>query len=281
MFATVTPRTNVRSYTGYGAKRPAGGGGAYGQKSKRGAKASSVMSKAKGVKYVKQTPASIIKRVVRSLAEKKNVNADPAEYTFNAVNSTMSAAVSLTSPIDNIAQGVTDGSRVGNRIRLAKYTLKMTFNPVVEDTAVGANITVPMIVQLFIGYKKDDPGTTPNAADLAKIYQDGQSTSGVDGTMLATLRDINTDFFKIVAYKKFKLGHAVSQAPTYSNNDFPLYEEVVINDLLKGEVTFNDTTASSNKHLYMWATFSHVDSVVTSTASLRAFYYLSVQYTDL
>lgn len=274
MFATVTPRMNPRTYSGYGAKRPAGGGGVTGQASKRGAKASSVMSRARGVKAVKQTPVSVIKKVVRSLAEKKTVNADPLAYTFNAVNSTMSPAVDLSTPLQNIVQGNADGTRIANRIRLTKYTLKIAFN---MPSVVDGGRSDQGVVQMFIGRLKQDPSQLPNAVDLTRIYQDGGGVAGADGTMLSTIRDINTDYFNIVAYRKFKLGRADAALP---NNDFPLYQEFVINDLLKGEVVYNDALTPVNKFLYMWCTWTGLNSVATTVAHVECRYYLSVAYTD-
>lgn len=274
MFATVTPRFNPRTYSGYGAKRPVGGGGEYGQKSKRGAKASSVMSKAKGVKAVKQTPVTIIKKVVRSLAEKKTVNTDPLLYTFNAVNSTMSPAVDLTTALTGIAQGNTDGARIGNKIRLAKYTLKINFVPTSTVVAPGA-----YIVQLFVGTLKQDPGKLPSATDLTRIYDDGAGTAAADGTMLSTIRDINTEYFKIAAYRKFKLGPALNG--TVTNNDFPFFQEFVIDDLLKGEVIYNDALTPVNKFLFMWCTATSVYDAITVSAPVLCRYYISCQYTDI
>lgn len=273
MFRTVTPRT----YSGYGAKRPAGGGGPSGPSSKRGVKRSSVMSKAKGVKAVRQTPVSIIKRVVRSLAEKKSVNTDPVNYTFNNVNTTMSPAVDLTTALSGIAQGNTDGTRVGNRIRLARYTLKINFFIAPTVVAPGA-----YMVQMFIGTLKQDPAQLPSATDLTRIYEDGVGSAGADGTMLSTIRDINTEYFKIVAYKKFKLGPADSSVLSgQPNNDFPFFQEFVINDLLKGEVTYNDALTPSNKFLYMWCTATSLYDVATTSPPVLCRYYVSCQYTDI
>jgi len=275
---TVTPRTYSNSK-----KRSApGGGGASGQSSKRGAKASSVMSKAKGVKAVKQTPLSVIKKVVRSLAEKKSVNTDPAVYTFNAVNSTMSPAVDLAAPLAAIAQGNTDGTRVGNRIRLVRYTLKINFNAFADTSGVPAT-NVPLVVQMFIGRLKQDPAQLPSATDLGRIYDDGSGSAGADGTMLSTLRDINTEYYNIVAYRKFKLGTATSAATTsaFANNDFPLCQEFVLNDLLKGEVIFNDALTPVNKFLFMWCTATRLDSTTTAIAPVICRYYISCQYTDI
>jgi len=276
MFRKVTQSQETMYKPSYLGKRgAAGGGGASGPSSKRGAKVSSVMSKAQGVKAVRQTPVSIIKKVVRSLAEKKSVNTDPATYTFNAVNTTMSPAVDLTTALTGIAQGNTDGTRIGNRIRLQRYTLKISFN---IDNYTDLGTFGQGIVQLFIGRLKQDPSGAPNATDLTRIYNDGSGSAGADGTMLATLRDINTDYFQIVAYRRFKMGNAASAV---TNNDFPCAVEFVIDNLLKGDVVYNDALTPVNKFLYMWATYTGLDSNATSVAHVRCRYYISCQYSDL
>lgn len=252
-----------------------GGGGPSGPSSKRGAKASSVFAKAKGVKAVKQTPKSIIAKVVRSLAEKKSVNTDPTTYSFNAVNTTMSPAVDLTTALAGIAQGNTDGTRIGNKIRLSRYTLKINFVP-----SALAPTTAPLVVQMFIGRLKQDPAQLPNATDLTRIYQDGAGSAGADGTMLSTIKDINTDYFQIVAYRKFKLGAASNGTLLHANNDFPFFQEFVINDLLKGDVTFNDALTPVNKFLYMWCTATTLYDAATTAAPVLCRYYISCEYTD-
>jgi len=274
--STVTPRTFS------GTKRKAGGGGKVGSSSKRGGKASSAGS---AVKAVKKTPKSIIASVVREIAEKKTTNGDPREFAFNANNTTMSGPDDLCSPyLETISQGAGNGQRVGNKIYIHEYTIRMNF--LMNPTYVSSATFRPGIVQVWIGRLKDSPGVTPSATDLTRIYDDGNGTAGADGTMLATLRNINTDYFDIVAYRKFKLGAAGAQAaggvPLYPNNDFPIQQSYVIKNLLKGKVTYNDTFPNGNKYLFMWYTFTTIDSVpLTVSVPVLGQYYINCRYSDV
>lgn len=268
-----------------------GGGGAMGSGLKRTGSFSrlSASSKKRAIttfKGVKKTPKQVISKVVRDLAEKKQSNTDPVDFSFNANNSTMSGPNDIGSAYKIISQGSGNGQRVGNKIYVHDYSIRMNF--LMNPTYVSSATFRPGFVQVWIGTLKDNPGATPTATDLTRIYDDGNGTASADGTMLNTLRDTNRDYFNIVAYRKFKLGSAgavsggASGVPLYPNNDFPIQKSIVIRNLLKGRVVYNDTFAFGNKSLYMWYTFTTIDSVIlTVTVPVLGQFYVNCKYSDL
>lgn len=263
-----------------------GGGGPIARSSSLGKrKGGSASSSAKRrttrpqVKMVKWTPLLAkrqIAKVVEGMLEKKYINRDPQDYGFNANNSTMSPPVDLISGLENIVQGTGQGDRIGNQIKLTQATLRAVFT--MEPTYVSGATFRPGYVQVWLGTLKDSPATSPTAADLLRIYQDGSGSAGADGTVIATLRPLNRDHFNIRYYKKFKLGGA--GAP-YPNNDFPIQQELVIPNIVKGIVKYSDASLPTNKFMYMWCTFTTVDSVtLTVQVPVRCQYFVDFRFVD-
>lgn len=269
-------------------QRAGGGGLADWGFTRRYSRVSGTMGPFQKRRYAKIRGLGIKKEVrdqILALAEKKQCNGDPRSFAFNANNTTMSGPDDLVSNyLDVIGQGAGNGQRVGNKIYIHEYTIRMNFQ--MNPTYVSSATFRPGIVQVWIGRLKDSPGVTPSATDLTRIYDDGNGTAGVDGTMLATMRSLNRDYFDIVAYKKFKLGSSGAQAaggvPLYPNNDFPIQYNCTIKNLLKGEVKFNDTFPQGNKYLFMWYTFTTVDSVpLTVSVPVIGEYYVECKYSDI
>lgn len=235
----------------------------------------------KGVRRVRRGAAPNfarkVKTVISRMAETKSVNTDPTTYAFNANNATCSPAVDLTTALENIATGTTNGSRTANRVLLKRYDIRMNFY--MNPTYVSGATFRPGFVHVWFGTLKNDKFAQPNATDLTRLYDDGSGSAGPDQTVLSTLRDINKDYFNIVAYRKFKLGGAGSP---YPNNDFPVQKSVIIKNLLKGQVVWNDGLLAVNKALFMWCHFTTVDSVnLTVTVPVLCDYYISCKYIDM
>lgn len=272
MYSTVTPRT----YSGYGAKRPAGGGGPS-SSSKRGASGASARTKKSmqqlvGRKNIKAT----FSKLVREVAEKKSTNTDPAIYAFNANNSSCSPAVDImATSLDAIAHGSQNGQRIGNDIYVHRFEMRLAL------TMLPAAIATvrPGYVQIWIGTLKDAPSALPNATDLGRLYDDGGGASGPDGTVLATLRNLNRDYFNIKHYSIHKLGSA---GTLYPNNDYPISLRLTIPNLMKGRVRYNDTTAATNKYMFMWMAFTSADNTpILAQVPVDCQYYLSCSYSDV
>lgn len=223
---------------------------------------------------------SSLAKLVRSVAEPKDTNNDPVIYAFNPNNSTCSAAVDLIAPtLDLIAHGSQNGQRIGNRIYLKKFDLRLSFN--MFPAYVNSASFRPGYVQIWLATLKDSPSTLPNATDLGRIYDDGSGASGPDGTMLATLRNLNRDYFNFRYYKKFKLGGA-SFGGSYNNNDYPVSKLLTIKNVVTGQVRYNDTTAVCNKYMFMFMTFTACDNTpVTTQAAVDCQFYSSISYTDV
>jgi hypothetical protein len=240
------------------------------------AKRASARPQAKLVKWTPLLAKRQIAKVVEGMMEKKYINRDPQTYSFNANNTTMSNPVDLISGLENINQGVGQGDRIGNEIKLTQATLRAVFT--MNPSYISGQTFRPGYVQVWLGTLKDAPSTSPTAADLLRIYQDGSGSAGADGTVIATLRPLNRDHFNIRYYKKFKLGGA---GAIYANNDFPIQQEIVVPNIVKGKVKYSDTSLPTNKYMYMWCTFTTVDSVpLTVTVPVDCSYFVDFRFVD-
>lgn len=265
------------SYLGQrGYKRTASGGGPT-SSAKRGASTSSARTKKSMQQLVgKKNIKATFSKLVREVAEKKTTNTDPLIYAFNANNSSCSPAVDLMAiSLDAIGQGVSNGQRIGNDIYVHDMTIRiaMTMLP-------GAIATVrPGYVQIWIGTLKDSPASLPNATDLGRLYDDGGGASGPDGTVLATLRNLNKDYFNFKHYSIHKLGSA---GTLYPNNDYPISLRINIPGIVKGRVRYNDTTAATNKYCFMWMAFTSSDNTpILAQVPVDCQYYVSCKYSDI
>jgi len=211
--------------------------------------------------------------------EVKHSNTDPVDYVFNlgAINNTaMSPAVSLTDCL-TILTGVTDGTRIGQKIRTKKAVLKFI-------VSAGFGMLVPCYVQVFIGVLKADPGTLPTAGALAGIFQDGQGTAAADGSLSSLLRSVNKDRFTVSHYLKFKLG--LASTTVLNNNDFPLVvmKSIKLNKLY-GDVKYSidNSAADPNKNLFMWCTYTNITGSTGSTTISQVpnlNWYVDYEYSD-
>ena len=276
MYSQASDRGVARTFSGYGAKRPAGGGGASSQSKRGGTSASARTKKSMGQLVGKKNIKSTFAKLVREVAEKKSTNTDPAIYAFNANNSTCSPAIDLLAiTLDAISQGSANGQRVGNDIYVHQFELRVAFTML-----PGAIATVrPGYVQIWVGSLKDSPGTIPNATDLGRIYDDGGGASGPDGTVLATLRNLNKDYFNFKYYGLHKIGAA---GTLYPNNDYPASVRLTIPNLMKGRVRYNDSTAATNKYMCMWMAFTSCDNTpILAQVPVDCQYYVSCKYSDV
>lgn len=220
---------------------------------------------------------NVVRAVLGNICEVKSVNQDPTSYGFLGDNSVCSPAVSLVGCIENTSTGNTDGARIGNRIVIKEFNVKMNFT-MAPGYVSGATFR-PGYVFVWLATLKSDPAGSPNAVDLTRIYDDGSGAAGPDHTVLSTMRNLNRNYFNFIRHKRFKLGGAGSP---YPNNDFPIQKSLTFKNVLKGEVIYNDGLLANNKKLYMFCHFVTVDSVrLTVTPPVLCDYYVSCKYLDL
>lgn len=173
-------------------------------------------SRSKTVSAKKVSP-SVKKYVARAIikAEEVKVSSEPyaaAVTTITAVNSsTMPIAFSLLPSLPN---GDTQGTRVGNSIKVKELRLK---GCVYRRGAAATD--APLMVRLYIGRLRDNLDT-PVLTDYNRLFY---GTNGAETNASSQVRDtmyypIQSDYWDIKYVKTMFLGLA-GGTTTYSSND--------------------------------------------------------------
>lgn len=258
-------------------------------------------------KTAKKRTTRLIKRVVQRMAEKKTIQltVDPYELA-NPVNPDFQTENILTlgqyNPALVIAQGTGEGNRIGNRIRIVSAWFKFILMPNIFDLEVNSR-PLPQDVRLVIFKLKaqlrdlSEAQVTWNTA--GNCFQDGNSASGLTGTVTDMFSAINTDVLTVLYDKVYKLGassydYAGSTHGAYyygMNNDYKLNIIRRINLMKHGmakrwlfEDNIGTTTFGYNP---LFAVFIPVDAFGTANVDtvdalpIKLSWQLDLKFTDI
>jgi hypothetical protein len=126
-----------------------------------------------------------------------------------------------------IDQGVGQGDRVGNIIKVKKLTFKGTITPLLYDIVQNSN-PQPTQIKCWIFYDKRDPTIKPTPSAQANFFQFNSTSAGFTNSLTDMWKPINTDIYRVLATKSWKLGLANYEVngngawQTYANNDFKM-----------------------------------------------------------
>lgn len=150
----------------------------------------------------------------------------------------------------SIQQGTSQGQRVGNRIKIKNLTFKGSFVPSAYNATTNP-VPRPCNIVMWLFYKYDNPDTlTVPGNDFLQL---GGSSQALTGGIIDQTAPINTDSYRVLAKRVFKLGFAayegtgitVSQQ-AFHNNDYKYNCPFSINvtKYLVKNVKFDDNTTS-------------------------------------
>lgn len=163
-----------------------------------------------------------------------------------------------------ISQGTGEGNRIGNVIRPRKMSFSFLLLP--NQATQNSPINVRMWILTF----KFDPNNAV-AADIwgsmqnwnasgglnRSFFDDGSTTSGMDGTLTDLMKPVNTDAWTVHKCKTYKVGHSstpVASASVSGNNDYKLNVRKTVNLLpyIPKRITYNDANTNSlNKKVFI------------------------------
>lgn len=133
----------------------------------------------------------------------------------------------------NITQGTGVASRIGNKIRTTRLVLKGTLVPLPYHATTNY-APAPVQVRMVIFYDRTTPTSEPQVA--SNFFQQAGANAGFYNDLTDLWRPYNTDRYRIVAQRTFKLGFAnnggTGAQPAYqnmSNNDFKLNQSFKFN----------------------------------------------------
>ena len=146
-----------------------------------------------------------------------------------------------------MAQGVGNSERIGNRIRPVKVMLKLVLSPAPYDVTVNP-IPAPYDVRMFIAHSKQ---TNSALAVDSKWFEANNLTIAPQDNMTDQLLNVNKDIYVVNRDMILKVGPASAEglgnSATYqyqSNNDYKLNQvlQLDITDCFPKNIVFNDAS---------------------------------------
>jgi len=167
-------------------------------------------------------------------------------------------AISPSSTNLAIVQGTSDGTRIGNKIKLKKLTFKGIW--VANGYSAAANpIPEPMQVKLVLFYDKTAPTAIP--APRSDYFQFNSTVLPFQGDLTDLLGPANADKYRVLATKTFKLGFqqyfGTGNQPNqqqFSNNDFKLNKNIIwdVTKYCVSDIRYNDNSPTpTTRGLFM------------------------------
>lgn len=123
-------------------------------------------------------------------------------------------------------QGTGQGQRVGNKVSVVSSYFRGVLYPQ-QQNATTNPLPKPVQIKMWIFYDKDNPTDVPNPEIADDFFQDGNTSTGFSNGLPDLFRPVNTDRWRILASRVFKVGTAVYSgsgpnvaAQYFANNDF-------------------------------------------------------------
>ena len=238
--------------------------------------------------------ARIAKQVVSRQAETKMV-----QYFSTGLDILPSSATGFPVSIQpvspytgflEIAQGVGQGQRVGNRIKLKSLTMKGTIWPLPYNASSNPN-PVPTQVVLWFFVQRTSMTTTP--ANLTQFLQEGDTSRGLQNNLSDLVSTVNKDVYRLFARRVFKVGYAgyggTGTQPAFqafANNDFKLNHNFRVNltrHAIK-TVIYSDATSNIPRTRGIWCVAQAIaadgSAMANNIVPCKMSYELSCTYED-
>jgi len=256
---------------------------AYKRTYKRKAKSSSRYGKRRPSRTTRVSP-KIKTYVQRALAKNIENKQKDVEYTSKNFSSVIDDT-SIVNLLPNIQQGTTESSRIGNKIKVKRLTLRMSVT-LVPISGLIANPS-PTYVDVYIfktKYQNNWDGAL-TAADMNEFLQNDSSSQQYTGAVLDGMRVLNPDVFKQCIHKRFTLYNAGSAVAHYGATASINPNRMMSFDLtkfVKKHWSFDDNTAQcTNDNLYMVVGTTQTDGASTLTYTTGSFQALAkMSYED-
>jgi len=235
-------------------------------------------TRAKKPAMVKMVKAEVKKQTAK-IDEVKHQNLSVTGTNLQAYNTILGTltTIDVTAPLYAISQGVADGQRIGNRIRIKSYIVRASLNISTTSNINNMYIRV-MILRKKVGID------TPNG-NYGRLYQFGATSVAPTGTTLDLMRYINKDFYTVYHSKIFLLGSNDSVQSVIPGNNTAICRMLTMN-MTKHvtNVIYDDTTIfPQNVGFYMVFVPCLANGFAVSSGQMAPFYVnvdSEVLYTD-
>lgn len=190
-----------------------------------------------------------------------------------------------------IAQGLGQGARVGNEIKIKSIMLNYVLHPRPYD-ATSNVAPQPCEIDMYLGYVRGTPSSIPTSTDVNNLYQNGSSFAAPVGSLRDIVSVVNKDYWVIKKRWRHKVGYSSSNGTgalvgqqTFNNNDFKLnvVKKMNITRHVNKSVRFNDTqnTTLGKNLFFMYQAVSASGATFASTQlPMTIEFWIDVQYED-
>lgn len=190
-----------------------------------------------------------------------------------------------------IPQGVTQGTRTGNQVKVRRVTLNYALHPL-QYNATTNPTPQPIEVLMYLGNIKRAKGDIPAPPDFSNLFQLGGTSTAPTGTIIDTCFEINKDFWDIKKAWSHKLGYAnydgtgtSGNFQRYANNDFKLsvVRRLDITKLCPANLKFDDsntTVQGNNLFLFYQAVSANGNSLSATQQVAKINYFITITYED-
>lgn len=183
--------------------------------------------------YARKAKRAPLKRAIKAVlarsVETKSqqmFNYNRSIYSSNSINFPDNVIELGPSGALQVVQGVTRCQRIGNKVRVKRLMFKgdICANP--YDATLNPNPS-PQLVKMVIFYDRTDPTALPTVS--TNFFQNGASNVGFNNDLVDAWRPFNTERYRILATRTFKVGNAISpnlgvntSFQSYANNDYKM-----------------------------------------------------------
>lgn len=225
----------------------------------------------------------MVKREIAKNVENKTCQVLDMNESIRAVDSaTFTSGIFAVSPMSTglqVLQGVGNGSRIGNLIKIKRLTMKGTVWPRAYN-ATDNPYPQPIQIKMWLFYQRDEPTALPSP--YTDFFQYNNTTSGFQNDLIDLWMPVNSEKYVVKYTKVFKLGFSnnagsgsVAPQQYYANNDFKYNHNfsVDVTPYLVKNVKFNDNNSDPTTRA-LWCMFTPLNadgSVIVST-------YIPAQY---
>lgn len=215
----------------------------------------------KGRVFAKAVKQVIAKEMeVKHVLEQSTLFLRPNSPADPSYNKAIVDSANIIRLDQDVAQGTNVSSRIGNKINVTKLLFKYGLW---LNSSVGGGVPYPINVRMVFFYDREYPTEMPSPTFNSNFFDNNGSSQGFEGNYIDMIKRINTDRYRVLKVKTFKLGFANNQGTGssgqnqyFSNNDYKMNYRGTL-DLTKHIVKrqkFNDNLSiSQNRKLYMLA----------------------------
>jgi len=234
-----------------------------------------------------------VKTVISRMAENKNQNFRGSLSLVPYGAASWGNTITPCSPDTlylTITQGVGQGDRVGNSIRVKSLRFTGALRALPYNVVTNP-FPVPHYVKMFFLTRKDTPSDIYTGFTDVLQYGNNSESPGGSNFLRNLYRPINTDAWTVHTTRIFKLGYADysgtginAASQSFTNNDFKLNQFVNV-DLTKYStkiIKFDDNTANpSSRNIVMYPVVYTADGSAVTSLMCALDYSLDIVYEDM